>query len=237
YDYDDNGHIDLWVANYEREANAIYQNQGNGQFQHMSRSTGVTAVGGSFVGFGTEMFDLDFDGHPEIICTNGHVIKFPTAAPRQQLPIFISYDGKRFVRQNFPRTDFFSMPHEGRGLALGDLNGDGAQDVVISHLNQPLTVLINKSPIERNRVRVHLIGTVSSRDAIGSRIVSTMNGKESIKQIVGGGSYLSSSHRDVWLVFPEGSQELTISIRWPSGMQNVDVSIPCDAGVITLIEP
>ncbi len=128
-DYDGDGQVDLWVANYERESNGLYHNQGKGRFVHKSRSSGIAALGGGFVGFGTKIFDFDADGRPEIVCTNGHVIKYPTAAPRQQVPLLISYEGKRFVRQVFERDHFFSLPHEGRGLALGDLDGNGTQDV------------------------------------------------------------------------------------------------------------
>ena len=50
-DYDNNGIFDIWVANYERESNAVYQGQGNMLFRHVSNRTGVTAVGALFVGW------------------------------------------------------------------------------------------------------------------------------------------------------------------------------------------
>ncbi len=236
YDYDENGFIDLWVANYERESYGLYQNQGSGQFLHMSRRTGVTALGGAFVGFGTEIVDLDFDGKPEILCTNGHVIKFPSAAPRQQLPLLISYDGNRFIRQNFELSHYFSTAHEGRGLAVGDLDNNGTQDVVITHLNQPLSILLNETPSENRAVRIRLIGTQSSRDAFGARLVYKLNEQEHMRQVVAGGSYLSSSDRDIWIAIPKENSDVSLTVFWPKGNSQKWKTAPGETD-ITIIEP
>ena len=237
YDYDNNGLIDLWVANYERESYGLYQNQGDGQFLHMSRRTGVTALGGAYVGFGTEMVDLDFNGTPEIVCTNGHVIKFPSAAPRQQLPLLISYDGKRFTRQNFEQGHYFSRAHEGRGLVVGDIDHNGTQDVVLTNLNQPLSVLLNQTPSENRGVRIRLIGTQSSRDAFGARLVFHFNEQEHMRQVVSGGSYLSSSDRDVWMAIPKECSDVSLTIHWPGGNLPQELKIAQDEREITIIQP
>lgn len=237
YDYDNDANLDLWVANYEREAFALYRNIGEGQFQYVSRSTGITALGGAFVGFGTEFCDFDSDGRPEIVCTNGHVIKYPTAAPRQQTPILVSYDGKRFVRQAFPGNDYFSTPHEGRGLATGDINGDGRCDIVFSNLNQPIRLLVNETKPQSVPVRLHLVGTRSSRDAIGASVVMEMAAGRTTRQIVGGGSYLSHSDRDVWLSCPSSQEIIRFRVYWPSGIESLHEHPLSLSNQVLVLEP
>ena len=98
-DFNNDGLPDLWVANYERESLALYRNDGNCQFLHVSRSAGVTAVGSLFVSFGTLFLDFDRDGDEDIFVTNGHVIRYPVNAPLKQVPLLFENRGGRFVNR------------------------------------------------------------------------------------------------------------------------------------------
>ena len=71
-DFNLDGLPDLWVANYERESFALYRNEGNCNFQHVSQSVGLTDVGGVYVGWGTVFFDFDRDGDEDVFVSNGH---------------------------------------------------------------------------------------------------------------------------------------------------------------------
>ena len=95
-DVDGDQQLDIWVANYERESFALYRNEGAASFFHMSRRYGISALGGMFVGFGTDWEDFDRDGIEEIVVTNGHVLKYPTGIPRKQKPLLLSWNNGRF---------------------------------------------------------------------------------------------------------------------------------------------
>ena len=241
-DYDQNGWMDLWVANYEREAFALYQNQGQGQFTHVSRRTGVTSLGGTFVGFGIESVDLDMDGIQEVVVANGHVIRYPSAAPRKQLPLLLSQANGRFTREGFPKGNYFARPQEGRGLGTGDLNGDGRRDIVISHLNSPVGLLINRTPTNNTAIAVRLIGTCSNRDAIGTRVAIECGQQRIVQQITGGGSYLSTSDNAIQV--PIGSnRHAKMTIYWANSkdVQTVDLEVSDpnggEARVVTIVQP
>ncbi len=235
-DYDHDGWLDLWVANYERESFALYRNTGNAQFTHFSRRLGITVLGGSFVGFGTELCDFDSNGTPEIVVANGHVILHPTAAPYRQLPILMTVVNGRYQRQTFAAASYFGSVHLGRGLAVGELNGDGRPDVVISHLNEPVAVLINQTPSERKSVNVRLIGTASNRDAIGARVVVQQRKEQATYQIVGGGSYLSRSERVIRHVVIGDSPTLQLSITWPNSAEIQTMELSADAGNVAIVQ-
>lgn len=215
-DFDNNGWLDLWVTNYEREAFALYRNAGHAQFTHFSRRMGITTIGSSFVGFGTEFVDLNNDGTSEIVVANGHVVHHPTAAPYRQTPLLMSLTTGRFQRESLSDDTYFAMSHLGRGLAIGDLNRDGRQDVVISHLNDPVAVLINATESSRVPLQIRLIGTSANRDAIGARVLVQQGTDIRSYQVTGGGSYLSRSERVVWHSPTHAHEDVVVTVYWPN---------------------
>lgn len=122
-DYNRDGRFDIWVTNYVEEDFALYRNEGAALFRHVSQSTGVSALGGLFVGFGTGFVDCDLDGDEDLVAVNGHVLRYPPSGGIHQRPLFLeNVRGARFERRIFPKDTFFDATHLGRGLAIGDLD-------------------------------------------------------------------------------------------------------------------
>jgi hypothetical protein len=216
-DFNNDGLPDLWVANYERESLALYRNEGDCQFLHVSRSTGVTAVGSLFVSFGTLFFDFDRDGDEDIFVTNGHVIRYPISAPVKQLPLLFENRGGRFVNVAPVAGPYLAEPHLGRGVASGDIDNDGDIDLVLSPINEPTAVLINESSDRNHWLRVRLIGVKSQRDAVGAHVTLVTSAGRQTRQVKGGGSYLSQSDLHCFFGIPGEATFERLSIRWPSG--------------------
>ncbi len=229
---------DLWAANYERESFALYRNEGRGLFLHVSRSTGITALGGLFVGFGTKFTDADGDGDQDVLIANGHVIKYPKFTKRRQKPLLLLKEGSRFVLGKHPEGSYFEQLHEGRGLALGDLDNDGHPDVVISNVNEPVACLRSTLTTEHSRpLTVHLVGTVSNRDAVGAQALIKCPQGNISGLIVGGASYLSASDLRLTMQIPNAWEPESLEIRWPSGrVQRLPWS-EIKEPTITLVEP
>lgn len=221
-DFNNDGRSDLWAANYEREAFALYRNEDHGQFLHVSQSTGITALGGLFVGFGTAFFDVDLDGDEDGLVANGHVIKYPRAAARRQPPLLLENRQGRFARVLFPSRHYFSSAWESRGLAAGDLDGDGRPDLAIAHVNEPSRILLNRTGDDASPPRwvaVRLVGNQSNRNGIGARLVLYTSAGQQTRLIKGGGSYLSQSdYRVVWGLPPDAKID-RLEILWPSGVR------------------
>jgi len=241
-DFNRDGLPDLWVTNYEREWFALYRNEGRGNFLHVSRRYGITDIGGMFVGFGTACDDFDADGWVDITVTNGHVIKFPDASPLLQEPVFLRFDGDRFRRSTATAGSYFATPHMGRGLATGDLDRDGDLDLAISHAEAPVAILENRFPQRGRSILVHLVGTVSNRDAVGARLeVLAAEGPPQLLQVTGGGSYLSHGDRRLHVVVPAGpsgggaATGPTLRIRWPSGGVQEE-AVSGDQREVTIVE-
>jgi hypothetical protein len=216
-DFNLDGLPDLWVANFERESLALYRNEGDCQFLHVSRSTGVTAVGALYVSFGTLFFDFDRDGDEDIFVSNGHVVRLPVNAPLKQVPLLFENRSGRFVNVAPLAGACLSVPHVGRGVAAGDIDNDGDIDLVLSPINEATAVLANESPNDNHWLRVRLIGVKSQRDAVGAQVTLTTSGGKQTRQVKGGGSYLSQSDLCCFFGIPRGAKIEGLSVRWPSG--------------------
>lgn len=235
-DFNRDGRPDLWVANYERESFALYRNEGYNRFLHVSQRLGITDLGGLFVGFGTACEDFDSDGDVDLAVANGHVLKYPSGAPRKQLPLLLKYDGSRYQRMLSSQESYFGEPHEGRGLAVCDFDADGDLDIAILHLNDPLALLENEFHEHNRWLAVCLIGVWSNRDAVGTRVELQTNKGTWSRQITGGGSYLSHSSRSLHFPLPEEVEPQVLIVHWPSGRtQEFDASSL--SGQVTLLEP
>jgi len=173
------------------------------------------------VGFGTGFADFDNDGWLDIVVSNGHVWYESRKSPYfQPAQLFRNDSGKRFVEVSDKGGPYFSIPHAGRGVAIGDLDNDGALDLVISRQNDPVVVLRGRAPVGKNWFRVELRGAESNPDAVGAKISTTYRGRTLVRWVRGGGGFCS--HFDPRVVFPAADgQPRGVSVKWPSGKTEV----------------
>ncbi|GAB5440821.1 MAG: hypothetical protein Fues2KO_11700 [Fuerstiella sp.] len=214
-DFDESGLPDLWVTNYEDEQFAMYRNTGGGNFLHASRDTGVAAMGGHYVGFGTIASDFDVDGDEDIAIANGHVVYHPKYDNELQQPVLLRNDGKRF--KSVAGTGYFESKQAGRGLAAGDLNRDGRPDLVAVPTNQSVTLAVNDTQPLGKWVRLRLIARTGNRDAVGTQVTLHCTSGDQYRQRTGGGSYASASEPDLFFGIPPGADVEGLTVHWLDG--------------------
>jgi hypothetical protein len=214
-DYDGDGLPDIWVTNFENEDNSLYRNLGEGLFMHASVSVALSGVSRMHSGFGTSLTDFDSDGWLDIFVFNGNPIYHIAQSPfRQAAQLFHNLQGRRFENVSEQGGPFFREMHSGRGSAAGDLDDDGAPDLVVVPMNDAIRILRNRLA-PRNYARVELRARHGEPDATGARVTSDYEGRRLVRFAVRGGGYFSQS--DPRMIFPvaPGSTAVDVTVDWP----------------------
>lgn len=230
-DIEPDGDLDLFVTNFQGEANNLYVSDRHGVFRDVSFLSGAGRPSLDLLGFGAVFADLDNDGQPDLCVTNGHVLDnagvlFPGTTYRQPDLCFRNLGG------SFEPAPLGLPPAVGRGLAPVDFDADGRLDLVVSRSGGRPALLGNEgAPAPRATLR--LVGRVSNRDGVGAEIVVHRAGRPRRTVVTAGSSYLSSGERRVWIGLGGGLPD-SVRVRWPAG---ADQAVPVDGpGVFRVVE-
>jgi hypothetical protein len=228
-DYDNDGRFDLVRTNFIDETATLYHNQGEAYFEDHTYLGGL-GVNTRFVGWGVDFVDFDQDGWKDIFMANGHI--YPELAGSK---VGETYPQPKILYWNLRNGAFrdvtseagtaLSAPQVSRGLATGDLDGDGSPEVLVVNMNAAPTLLKNFGP-RGNALLVELTGTKSNRSAIGARVTVVTGKFRQVDEVRSGGSY--ASQRDFRVHFGLGDADRVdqIEIRWPGGTVEKLGSVP-----------
>lgn len=122
----------------------------------------------------------------------------------------------------------WQVPRLGRGLAIGDLDNDGREDLLILSQNQPLAFFHNRTA-GGHALTLWLEGVRSNRDAVGASVIVEANGLRRVGYRFGGGSFQSAS--DPRFHFGIGPAQMVerVEIHWPSGKIDRFENLPANA--------
>jgi hypothetical protein len=149
---------------------------------------------------------------------------------------FKNVDGRQFQEWDDPASEVLRRELVGRGLAVGDLNNDGSEDLVVTDLEGPALIIMNHAGGGRHWIALKLEGTASNRMGLGSRVSVTTGGRTQVRECQTGGSFLSASDARVHFGLAGATEADTVTVRWPSGRTSVMKSVKADR-VHTVKEP
>jgi len=231
-DYDNDGYPDLVVTDLANQMYALYHNNGNGTFDYNSYPSGIGRMTMTHSGWGVRFFDFDNDGWKDLLIAQGHDIDtiqltFPNLRYREPM-LLARNTGKTFVDVSAEAGSVFQAPWVARGMAIGDIDGDGRLDAVITTNDGAIHILRNQTPATNHWLGLKLIGHKSNRDAIGAEVkIVTASGAQ-YATVTTASSYLSSSDKRVHFGLGAERTVRQIEIRWPSGIRQTLENIPGD---------
>jgi hypothetical protein len=253
----------LWVPNGTSGKITTYEN--------MARAMGVDLGGWSF---GAQFGDLNNDGLLDLYLTNGYVsadrhesywydyskvagghravigdaAHWPAMGTRslggyQPKRLWVNDGAGTFVdvAQMAGATDRY----DGRAVALADLRGSGALDVVVANQRGPLLLYRNEVAPDRQWIAFDLrgacrgdspAGTCSNRSAIGAQVEVFWNGKQQVQEVSGGSGFCSQNQRQLHFGLGANAAVDRVVIRWPSG-KTQELKSPAPGRVHQVEEP
>ena len=247
WDYDNDGSLDLFVAalgeyigdvasDYLGLPNhgarpKLYRNDGTGGFADVTEEAGLTRV---HLAMGANFGDLDNDGYLDFYLGTGF-ISYDALSPN------IMYrnagDG---TFQDVTFSGGFGHLQKGHGIAFGDLDRDGDQDIFLQiggfYPGDRFANALYENPGHGNRwLSVRLAGVESNRAAIGARIkleLETEDGARTIFAHVNSGGSFGASSLEQEIGLGQASRIMSLEVRWPaSGEVQVFDDVPLDAHI------
>jgi enediyne biosynthesis protein E4 len=221
----------LWGESPGREVFLL--NEGNMNFVDAASEYGLYALTpwdwdyewARAASWGTTALDQDNDGDEDVYLVYGHW--------NSGVDFQISESGYPPLRKNQPNAffqnqgnDAFSLLYgtcseengAGRGVAAGDLDGDGCLDLYIVNQNQPARQLRNLCSQANQSLVLRLIGTADNRDAVGAKVTLRIGTETQTRWVLAGSRSVHGSHPK-WVHFGLGENQRAdeIIIRWPNG--------------------
>lgn len=230
-DVNGDGLPDLFITNFAREYDTLYRSHPGGFYQDDTQVAGLREPSFDPLGFGTQFFDADHDGRHDLAVVNGHLEEIPNEPFRMKAQFYRGRSDGRFEELFAePAGSLFDKPRLGRGMALLDWNRDGRVDFVASDLDGPILLAENQTRTSASRLRLRLVGTESSRDAIGAKIrIRVSAADDRISQLTAGDGYESSNERMVDVGLGDCPQIDEVEITWPSGRRETRTNLRTDS--------
>jgi hypothetical protein len=222
-DFDQDGWMDLFVSNVDRERYSLYHNNHDGTFVDEAISNGIAGTTLLMSGWGLKFFDFDNDGNVDLFLANGHPDdrveeRFKDVKYEEPLLLFKNVSGSsQHALENVSATagPVFQERFAARGLAIGDYDNDGAVDVLVAVNDGAPLLLRNVAAAGNHWLGIRLVGKKANRDAIGASITWQADDLKRHILKVGAGSYLASHDPRIVLGLGQRTKIDWLEIKWP----------------------
>ncbi len=248
-DVDGDGLADLFLTHWFHETNTLYRNigpsdTGVGRYRGFEDVTAASGLGPSslkYTGFGTAFFDFDHDGWLDVAVVNGRVrrgsviegaeVNSPIAPYAEPNLLYRNTGDGRFENVSELGGALCSTVAMSRAMAVGDVDGDGDLDLLVSNCHGRAQLFRNDAPKLRHWLIVRAVDPALKRDAHGAQVTVWTGQRKQQRTINPGYSYASSNDPRAHFGLGDAERVDKIEIRWPGGETETFPSVSVDRTV------
>jgi hypothetical protein len=226
-DVDGDGLFDLFVSHLTEETNTLWRQGPRGLFRDRTAASGLADARGRGTGFGTVLGDFNQDGALDLAVVNGRVSKAsaPTNAAlgphwglyAEQNRLFANDGTGRFRDISTGNAGLCGTPNVARGLCVGDIDGHGALDLLVTTVAGPARLYRNIAPNRGHWLLVRAVDPALHRDAYGAEVRVTAGGRTWRRWINPASSYLCSNDPRAHFGLGPAERVDSIEVLWPDG--------------------
>lgn len=226
------GRFDFLVTHLTEETHTLWVQRQAGVFQDGTAAAGLTSPAWRATGFGAVFADFDLDGQLDLAIVNGRVSRLKSATPDSGLlhdlgphwanyaernQLFAGEPGGRFREVSMANPAFCGRAGVARALAVGDLDNDGAPDLVVTYAAGAARLFHNVAPRQGHWLRLRAIDPALHRDTYGAEIRLIAGNRTFTAWINPSSSYLSSHDPRAAVGLGNIEQIDHIDVTWPAG--------------------
>jgi hypothetical protein len=226
-DVDSDGLDDVLITHLPDELPVLWRQGPEGLFQDRTGAAGLSRPAWRGTGFGTVLADFDHGGALHLAIANGAVRlkdgNLPQGsrfwAPYEERNQLFANDGTGRFQDISPQNDAF-CGHLGvyRGLACGDVDNDGALDLLVTAIAGPARIYRNVAPKRGHWLMIRAVDpALGGRDCFGAEIGVQSGGRRWKRQINPGDGFLCSHDPRAHFGLGQSDRVDSIDVVWPDG--------------------
>lgn len=238
-DLDGDGRPEVMVTNYAGEPNSLYRNVEGVLFDDATETSGIARASHPQVQWGSDFPDLDDDGRPDVVAASGSLIPkifnvFGSLFRREDFAFYNRGDRSykqpplvwrnlgdgRFAAVSGTAGDWGRTKVSARGLATGDVDGDGRLDVALAAVKGGIRLFRNDTRVPGvNALEILPVAGKDRRTPLGTKVIVTAGGRRQVKEFLLRPAYASGAWTPLHFGLGPALAAETVEVILPGGTE------------------